>query len=94
MCLLATTPTLAAPASTLSAAAKTTSSPALGSPLKAEDRAAMLAFDAVYIPALFLTGSAGKSAEGPGQARAAMPRRPPKLPHLWPLKLLHLAGVN
>jgi len=22
------------------------------------------------------------------------PRRPPKLPHLWPLKLLHLAGVN
>ena len=23
-----------------------------------------------------------------------MPRRPPKLPHLWPLKLLHLAGVN
>ncbi|CAM3950410.1 VOC family protein [Roseateles saccharophilus] len=22
------------------------------------------------------------------------PRRPPKVPHLWPLKLLHLAGVN
>lgn len=22
------------------------------------------------------------------------PRRPPKLPHPWPLKLLHLAGVN
>jgi IS30 family transposase len=22
------------------------------------------------------------------------PRWPPKLPHLWPLKLLHLAGVN
>ncbi len=21
------------------------------------------------------------------------PRRPPKLPHLWPPKLLHLAGV-
>ena len=25
---------------------------------------------------------------------AFSPRRPPKLPHLWPLKLLHLAGVN
>lgn len=74
LCLLVVTPTLAAPASTLSAAAKTTSSPPLGSALKAEDRAAMLAFDAVYIPALFLTGSAGKSAEGPGQARAAMAR--------------------
>lgn len=23
-----------------------------------------------------------------------LPRWPPKLPHLWPLKLLHLAGVN
>ena len=23
-----------------------------------------------------------------------IPRRPPKLPHLWPPKLLHLAGVN
>ncbi len=22
------------------------------------------------------------------------PRRPPKLPHLWPPKLLHLAGVS
>jgi hypothetical protein len=23
-----------------------------------------------------------------------IPRRPPKLPHPWPPKLLHLAGVN
>ena len=23
-----------------------------------------------------------------------VPRRPPKLPHLWPPKLLHLAGVS
>jgi ApeA N-terminal domain 1 len=28
------------------------------------------------------------------RARAKLPRWPPKLPHLWPLKLLHLAGVN
>lgn len=46
----------------------------MGTPLSAEHRAAMLAFDATYIPALFLTGSAGKSAEGPAQARAAMAR--------------------
>ncbi len=26
--------------------------------------------------------------------RRTKPRRPPKLPHLWPPKLLHLAGVN
>ena len=26
--------------------------------------------------------------------KAAQPRRPPKLPHLWPPKLLHLAGVS
>ena len=25
---------------------------------------------------------------------ASIPRRPPKLPHLWPPKLLHLAGVS
>ena len=25
---------------------------------------------------------------------ASGPRRPPKLPHLWPPKLLHLAGVS
>ena len=37
-------------------------------------RSAMVAFDAVYIPALFLTGSAGKSAEGPAKAEAAMQR--------------------
>ncbi|MDQ1259350.1 MAG: lactoylglutathione lyase [Pseudomonadota bacterium] len=26
--------------------------------------------------------------------RTTDPRRPPKLPHLWPPKLLHLAGVS
>jgi hypothetical protein len=34
----------------------------------------MVAFDGVYIPALFLTGSAGKSAEGPARAQAATQR--------------------
>ena len=28
------------------------------------------------------------------EATAPHPRRPPKLPHLWPPKLLHLAGVS
>lgn len=42
---------------------------------------ALLQFDAVYIPALFLTGSAGKSVEGPAKARAAMKR----LSEQWPL---------
>jgi len=42
--------------------------------LTATARSAMVAFDAVYIPALFLTGSAGKSAEGPAKAEAAMKR--------------------
>ena len=27
-------------------------------------------------------------------SKHADPRRPPKLPHLWPPKLLHLAGVS
>lgn len=31
----------------------------------------MLAFDGVYIPVLFLTGSAGKSAEGAGQGHGS-----------------------
>lgn len=39
-----------------------------------------LAFDALYIPALFLTGSAGKSADGPDKARQAMRR----LLRQWP----------
>lgn len=43
-------------------------------PLKDASRSAMVAFDAVYIPALFLTGSAGKSADGPAKAEAAMQR--------------------
>lgn len=42
--------------------------------LKDKARSAMVAFDAVYIPALFLTGSAGKSADGPAKAEAAMTR--------------------
>jgi len=29
-----------------------------------------------------------------GRERSLNPRRPPKLPHPWPPKLLHLAGVN
>ncbi len=37
-------------------------------------RQAMLAFDAHYIPPLFLTGSAPKSDTGPAQARAALQR--------------------
>ena len=28
------------------------------------------------------------------RAELQRPRRPPKLPHLWPPKLLHLAGVS
>jgi hypothetical protein len=35
---------------------------------------AMIAFDSVYIPPLFLTGAAGKSAEGPARASAALAR--------------------
>jgi hypothetical protein len=41
----------------------------------------LLQFDAVYIPALFLTGSAGKSADGPAKAVAATKR----LSGHWPL---------
>ena len=74
LCVLATTPTLATQPGAPSASAKPPSSAPMGTPLSAEHRAAMLAFDATYIPALFLTGSAGKSAEGPAQARAAMAR--------------------
>lgn len=42
---------------------------------------ALLQFDAVYIPALFLSGSAGKSVDGPAKALAAMKR----LSEQWPL---------
>lgn len=45
-------------------------------------RSAMLAFDGVYIPVLFLTGSAGKSAEGAGKASAAMLRAREQWPAL------------
>lgn len=40
----------------------------------------MLAFDRLYIPPLFLTGSAGKSADGPARADAALQR----LVQAWP----------
>jgi hypothetical protein len=45
---------------------------------------ALLQFDAVYIPALFLTGSAGKTAEGPARAVAAMDRLSRQWPALKP----------
>jgi hypothetical protein len=41
---------------------------------------AMIEFDSVYIPPLFLTGSAPKSAEGPARAKAALAR----LQASWP----------
>lgn len=51
----------------------------------------MVDFDAVYIPPLFLTGSAPKSADGPARARAAMARLQsrwtvlrPRLQATWP----------
>lgn len=43
-------------------------------PLSVAARSAMLSFDGLYIPVLFLTGSAGKSAEGAAKATAAMRR--------------------
>ncbi len=52
--------------------------------------AAFVQFDALYIPALFLTGSAGKNAEGPARAAAAMQR----LRMQWPaLKIAMSAAV-
>ena len=44
----------------------------------------LLQFDAVYIPALFLTGSAGKTADGPAKATAAMKRLGGQWPALKP----------
>ena len=46
----------------------------LAAALTGRARSAMLAFDGVYIPVLFLTGSAGRSAEGAARASAAMSR--------------------
>lgn len=43
-------------------------------------QAAMVAFDGLYIPALFLTGAAPKSDDGPARAGAAMQR----LQQAWP----------
>ena len=49
----------------------------------------MVAFDGLYIPALFLTGSAGKSAEAAAKATAAMQR----LREQWPARRAALASV-
>lgn len=52
---------------------------------------------------MFNSSAMGEIGMPVGQQNAALsdelvmrvgPRRPPKLPHLWPLKLLHLARVN
>ncbi len=51
-----------------------TATMALAAPLADAARSAMLTFDGLYIPVLFLTGSAGKSAEGAAKATAAMRR--------------------
>lgn len=50
---------------------------------------AQVALDGVYIPALFLTGSAPRTPAGPDQARAAMQR----LLQDWPARRLALAAV-
>lgn len=41
-----------------------------------------------FTPILMIT------TESRSEIKAEGPRRPPKLPHLWPPKLLHLAGVS
>ncbi len=58
-------------------------------PLAPEARQAMLAFDAHYIPPLFLTGSAPKSETGPAKARAALQR----LIDGWPASRRALAAA-
>lgn len=50
---------------------------------------AMIDFDGVYIPPLFLTGAAGKSAEGPARAQAALAR----LQAQWPALRLRMQAV-
>lgn len=50
------------------------SAPALAATPTGDARLAMLAFDAHYIPPLFLTGSAPRSDAGPAKARAALQR--------------------
>ncbi|RZS56934.1 hypothetical protein [Sphaerotilus mobilis] len=57
--------------------------------LSADARQAMLAFDAHYIPRLFLTGSAPKSETGPAKARAALKR----LVDGWPARRAALAAA-
>ncbi|MFM2052383.1 MAG: hypothetical protein RL456_420 [Pseudomonadota bacterium] len=57
--------------------------------LSAAARSAMVAFDGLYIPALFLTGSAGKSDDGPARAAGAMQR----LAQAWPARREALARV-
>ena len=63
-------------------------------PLKDGARSAMVAFDAVYIPALFLTGSAGKSAEGPAKAEAAVQRLLAEWPQRQRALLAALPGAR
>lgn len=59
-------------------------------PLSETAQRTQLALDALYIPALFLTGSAGKSAEGPEKARRAMDR----LMQAWPERRQALARLH
>jgi hypothetical protein len=62
---------------------------ALSVPLSGAARSAMLDFDSVYIPALFLTGSAGKSTEGAIKATTAMQR----LSDQWPAQRRALSAA-
>lgn len=73
---LAATPTIAAPAAAQASSTATATS-------------SMVAFDGVFIPALFLTGSGGKSAEAAAKANAALQR----LLADWPQRLEALAAV-
>ena len=57
--------------------------------LASASQQAMAAFDGLYIPALFLTGSAGKSAEGAAKAVAAMNR----LSAQWPARRVALGAA-
>ena len=52
--------------------------------LPGSQSAAFQRFDAVFIPALFLTGSAGKTADGPAKALAATRRLSEQWPSLRP----------
>ncbi|MEO8298454.1 MAG: hypothetical protein ABI574_11665 [Burkholderiales bacterium] len=58
-------------------------------PAAAPSQSAMLAFDGLYIPVLFMTGSAGKSEEAAAKASAAMRR----LREQWPALRQALAAA-